>query len=1021
LLTDIEGSTGLWETSSRDMAVAVARHYELLDAAVAANRGVRPVEQGEGDSVVAAFSLASDALAAALDAQRALNREAWPVATPVRVRMAVHTGEAELRDRGNYFGPAVIRCARLRSLAHGGQVLVSAATADVVAGRLPEEAWLVDRGTQRLKDLSRPERVWELCHPELPGGFGPLRSLDRLPHNLPVQLTAFVGRTAELAELRVLLGSCRLLTLNGVGGCGKTRLALQLAGEVADQYGGGVWLVELAAVSEGARVPAAVATALGERDQAGDLVELLADRLGGEPVLVVLDNCEHLLGPVAALVDVLLRRCPALTVVATSREPLGVPGETGWRVPALSRPEPFEVVTADGLLRFDAVQLFVERAAHARPDFFLTVENAGAVAQICARLDGIPLALELAAARVRGLTVTALAAALDDRFRLLTGGARTVLERQRTLRASVDWSYELLGEAERALFCRLAVFAGSFDLDAAAAVAGPPLPPGDLLGLLLSLVDKSMVAPVDDSDRYRMLETLRQYGQARLADTGELAAVRDRHLDWAAALLLDARYYDRPVELVGVLAPAVDDLRSALDWALLRGDSDRCHRLGFMVGMWERSFGNAVAALSAVTQALALEGGDPRLVVRLRMGLATCEQEMGRQDPAGDAALVETARALGDDSILTECLMGAGFRAVARPGRAIGLLTEAADRADRAGPSGLLEQCQSLLATTRAYNGDWDEAERLAALIPGDPEVSVQAANRQLARCLACLSSGRFDQARDIAEELVATHRSQLMGQPRLLAQAQWLVVRIDLAQGRPTSAALDPLRAALDEARRLGFAWALNVGSALGEWSLAHGDVDAAIESLSAWRDQTADLQLYLEGAVISLARARLAAGEVEQARALLDHISEPLEHFPAQAIAQLHHLDAAIKRAEGDLVGAETFLHQILPTQHQRGWRPDLVHTLESLAGLAATRAAFVDCARGAGAAQALRDQMGYRLRWADQQAYYDAELAATRDTLGEDSFAQAWAEGLEMDEEAAVTYASTADGEGARTVPN
>jgi predicted ATPase len=405
-------------------------------------------------------------------------------------------------------------------------VLVSAATADLVADRLPQGARLVDRGAQRLKDLSRPERVWELCHPDVPGGFGPLRSLDQLPNNLPVQLTAFVGGAAELAELRALLASCRLLTLNGVGGCGKTRLALQLGAEVADQYGGGSWLVELAAVSEGERVPAAVATAWGERDLTGDVVEVLAGRLGGEPVLVILDNCEHLLGSVAALVDALLRRCPGLTVVATSREPLGVPGETGWRVPSLSLPARSGLVAPDVLGKCDAVRLFVERAAHARPDFSLTAENAMAVAQICERLDGIPLALELAAARVRGLAVEPLASALDDRFRLLTGGARTVLPRQRTLQASVDWSYELLGESERALFCRLAIFAGSFDLDAAAAVAsGPPLTPGDVLGLLLSLVDKSMVTPVEDSDRYRMLETLRQYGQAHLADTGELAAV----------------------------------------------------------------------------------------------------------------------------------------------------------------------------------------------------------------------------------------------------------------------------------------------------------------------------------------------------------------------------------------------------------------------------------------------------------------------------------------------------------------
>jgi predicted ATPase/class 3 adenylate cyclase len=1013
LLTDIEGSSRLWEASSSDMARAVARHYELLDQAVAAHGGVRPVDQGEGDSVVAAFSLASDAVAAALAAQRALSTEPWPAATPVRVRMAVHTGEAELRDGGNYFGTAVIRCARLRSLAYGGQVLVSAATADLVADRLPAGASLVDRGLQRLKDLSRPERVWELCHPDLPGGFGPLRSLDRLPHNLPVQLTAFVGRTAELAELRSLLGSGRLVTLNGVGGCGKTRLALQLAAEAADQYAGGVWLVELAAVSEPERVPAAVAIALGERDQASDLVELLADRLGGPPALVVLDNCEHLLGPVAALVDVLLRRCPALTVIATSREPLGVPGERGWRVPNLSRPERSEPATPDAILRYDAVRLFVARAADARADFALTIENAAAVAQICERLDGIPLALELAAARVRGLSVGALAAALDDRFRLLTGGARTVLARQRTLQASIDWSYELLGDTERALFCRLAIFAGSFDLDAAEAVAaGPPLPPGELLGLLLGLVDKSMVTPVEDGDRYRIFETLRQYGQARLADTSQLAAVRDRHLAWAAALFDPRDYPSGPME---TLAPVVDDLRNAFDWAMLRADNDRGHRLGHLVGNWDRFFGNPAAA-SIYAQALALEGGDPELVVLLGMGLAMCRYEMGRWDPAADAALIQTARALGDDYLLARCLMTVGYVTMPRPPLAIGPLTEATELAGGAGATALLEICWSTLASAHAYNGDWAEAERLAALVPpGDPGLSASARGVQLARWLACFSNGRFDEAREVQDTTVAAIRPRLIGgHPPAQALSQSLIVQIDWAQGRPTSPALDALRAALEEGRGRGLASALRSGWTPGAWALAHGDVDAAIESLAAWRDQTADQPMpIVEGAVLALGRAQLAIGLVEQARTLLEGINEPLEHLSAQVVAQLYHLDATIKRAEGDLAGAEALLQQILLTQHQRGWRPDLVHTLESLAGMAAAHAAFVVCARLAGAAQSLRDQMGYRLRWPDQQACYDADLAAAREALGDDAFYQAWAEGLQMDEEAAVAYTRRATG--------
>jgi hypothetical protein len=675
-------------------------------------------------------------------------------------------------------------------------------------------------------------------------------------------------------------------------------------------------------------------------------------------------------------------------------------------------------VVPDALDRYDAVRLFVDRAANARPDFGLTVENAGAVAQICERLDGIPLALELAAARIRGLTVGALAAALDDRFRLLTGGARTVLPRQRTLQASVDWSYDLLGEAERALFARLAIFAASFDLDAVAAVAsGATVQPGDVLGLLLSLVDKSMVTLVEDSDRYRLIETLRQYGQARLADTGELAAVRDRHLAWAAALWDPADYPF--AERAGPLTPVVDDLRSALAWALLREDGDRCHRLGYMVGTWERSFGNAAAGFWAFSQALAMKGGDPGLVLRLRMGLAICDWEMGRRDPAADAALIETARALGDDSLLAECLMGAGMRAVSRPGQAIGLLAEAADLAGRAGPTALLAQCRSVLAIARAYNGDWVEAERLAALVPGDLEVFQPAGNRQVARWLACFSTGRFDQAREVAEALVASLPSRLMGgTPYQQAASQHFFVRIDLAQGHPTSAALDSVRAALEEGRRRGFASALNAGWAPGAWALAHGDVDAAVESLSAWRNQTADLPLHPE-AVMTLARALLAAGRVDQARSLLDGINEPLELFSAQAVAQLRHLDAIIKRAEGDLASAEALLHQILPTQHHRGWRPDLVHTLESLAGMAAAHASFVDCARLAGAAQALRDQMGYRLRWADEQAYYDNDLAAARAALGDHRFVQAWADGLATDEEGAVAYASRARGEGARTV--
>ena len=382
LLTDVEASTRQWEAEPEAMAVAIARHYAVLDDAITAHNGVRPIEQGEGDSVVGAFARASDAVAAAVDAQRALCSEPWPDGIEVAVRMAVHTGEAELRDEGNYFGPTVIRCARLRAIGVGGQVLVSGATADLVSDRLPADAVLADLGLHRLKDLGRPEHVFEVRHPAIPLRDAPLRSLDNLPNNLPVQLTSFVGRASELAALRTQLDSTRLLSITGAGGCGKTRLAVQLAADVLDLYPGGTWVAELATVSDPDRVAATVASALGERELSGDLIEAIAIRVGSQPTLIVLDNCEHVLDAVATLVDSLLRRCESLTLIATSREPLGVPGETAWRVPSMPAPDPVQPPAVDSLSQFDAVRLFLERAVKVRPNFTLTADTAPAVAQI---------------------------------------------------------------------------------------------------------------------------------------------------------------------------------------------------------------------------------------------------------------------------------------------------------------------------------------------------------------------------------------------------------------------------------------------------------------------------------------------------------------------------------------------------------------------------------------------------------------------------------------------------------------
>jgi len=416
---------------------------------------VRP--RGEGNSRFCVFARATDAVVAAAAIQQALHAEPWPTATPLRVRMALHTGEADLRD-GDYYGSAVNRCARLRAIAHGGQALLSMATEELVRDGLPAGVTLHDLGEHRLSDLARPERVFQLLAPGLPDDFPPLRSLDALPHNLPVQLTSFVGRERELAAVRAALAAHRLVTLTGAGGCGKTRLGLQVAADALAAFADGAWFVDLAALADAALLPQAVLAALGLPEAPGrPPLAALADVLRRRALLLVLDNCEHLVEACARLADALLRACPRLRILATSREVLGVPGEATHRVPSLGVPDPgLTLAVAYGgsrdsggpalerLRRCEAVQCFVERALLVRPGFTLTAGNAPALAQVCRRLDGIPLALELAAARVRVLSVEQLAARLDDRFRLLTGGSRTALRRQQTLAAAIDWSYDLL-------------------------------------------------------------------------------------------------------------------------------------------------------------------------------------------------------------------------------------------------------------------------------------------------------------------------------------------------------------------------------------------------------------------------------------------------------------------------------------------------------------------------------------------------------------------------------------------------
>ncbi|HZT40750.1 MAG TPA: adenylate/guanylate cyclase domain-containing protein, partial [Chthonomonadaceae bacterium] len=537
LFTDIEGSTKLWEQHPEAMRSALARHDALLREAIEKHNGV--VFKTVGDAFCAAFATAGEALAAALAAQQALQNEDWAETGALRVRMALHTGTAEERE-GDYFGPPLNRVARLLAIGHGGQVLLSEVTQGLTSDALPSAASLQNLGEHRLRDLSRPETVFQLLHPDLPAKYPPLKSLDSpdLPNNLPLHITSFIGREQEMAEVKNLLAGTRLLTLVGLGGAGKTRLALAIGAEVLEEYPDGVWLVELAPLSEPGLVPPAVASTLNLQEEPGRaLLQTLTTALKCRRMLLVLDNCEHLLSACATFADTLLRACPQVKILATSREVLGIAGETVYRVPPLALPDPDRLPSIELLMQFEAVRLFLDRATAVSTAFSITSENASAVARLCCQLDGLPLAIELAAARVRAMPVEQVASRLDDRFRLLTGGSRTALPRQQTLRALIDWSYDLLDESEKCLLRRLSVFTGGWTLEAAEAVCGAD--GEDVLDLLTSLVDKSLVVYEEQGDqgRYRMLETVRQYGRERLADTDpEAASVGQLHAEYYLSL-----------------------------------------------------------------------------------------------------------------------------------------------------------------------------------------------------------------------------------------------------------------------------------------------------------------------------------------------------------------------------------------------------------------------------------------------------------------------------------------------------
>lgn len=1005
LLADVEGSTRLWETWPDRMAAAVARLDRTLDELVERHHGVRPIEQGEGDSFVIAFDRAGNAVACALDLQLA-------DLAPIRLRVGVHTGDVQLRDpaggEANYIGSAINRTGRLRDLAHGGQTVLSSATEAMVLDSLPNDAWLTDLGTYQLRDLPRPERVLQLSHPDLSNEFPPLRNLNPVAtQNLPVQLTSFIGRGEQLTEVRQGLGVGRLVTLTGAGGVGKTRLAVEVAASLADDLDAGVWFVDLAPITDPELVAITAARALGLPDQPGrSTTETLLGFVGNRQMLIVLDNCEHLLDATAALIKVLLDACTGLRLLVTSREPIGVSGEVTWRVPSLS-------------LSDEAIDLFVDRARLVRPDF-APADQAGTVAEICRRLDGVPLAIELAAARVRALSVDEIRTSLHDRFRLLTGTTRTAVRRQQTLRASVDWSHALLTESEKVLFRRLSVFIGGCDLTAVRAVAGgSDVERYQVLDQISLLVDKSLVIAesVGATTRYRLLETVRQYALEKLGESGEGDDVRARHRDHyltvAASLENPAAASDE--QQIERVEAEIDNLRAAFGWSLDGGDADTALRFASaLLPLWlvrgrihESLMGWFGAALGDADRA----GVTPAVEVRALADRALLHTWAIGVDSAswGDEA-VATARAIGDPALLARALTACGVMVAYGGQDGQQYFDEAMDLARPAGDKWTLAQILGWQTNVAFMRGDplairrfGQEGREVAAAV-GD-----RFTDRQCRNWLgwAQLVSGdllaAIDMLTDVENEAAASQDAMW-----------WTVSRhyLGLARAHQGNAGLarEILDAGMPILAEMGDLWTGNAHGVRAAAMLAAGEVGEADRlSMLCWEQLSAN-PIHQQMHVYLRAETALARGDVAEAQHWADE---------AVAVATGYHrvlsllTRARVAFAQGESESAERDAFAALSSAAELRALLCVPGIFVMLAMLALDAGRYPESARLFGAADALWQRIG-SVGFKTHQGEHDATVARLREAFGADEFDACWAEGAALSTEESIAYAQRGRGQ-------
>jgi predicted ATPase/class 3 adenylate cyclase/DNA-binding CsgD family transcriptional regulator len=1001
LLADVEGSTRLWQSQPQEMTAAIARLDRTVCEVIAAHQGVQPVEQGEGDSFVVAFARASDAVACALELQRA------PLA-PIRLRIGVHTGEVQLRNEGNYIGPTVNRTARLRDLAHGGQTVLSGTAEDLVFDRLPADAWLTDLGTHQLRDLLRRERVVQLCHPDLRNDFPPLRTGETVvAAHLPVQFTSFVGREAEMNDVQQILADNRVVTLTGAGGVGKTRLAVQVAAAIAGGFGGGVWYVDLAPITDPDLVAVAVIRALGLPDQQGSsTMNMLLRFVGDRRMLLVLDNCEHLLDACAALIVGLQGGCPAVTLIATSREPIGVAGEVGWRVPSLS-------------LADEAIELFADRARRVRSDFRLTDETVAAAAEICRRLDGVPLAIELAAARVRVLSLTEIRDGLHDRFRLLTGGARTAVRRQQTLRASVDWSHALLTEPERILFARLAVFMGGFDLDAAEAVAGgADVKRFQVLDLLTLLVDKSLVVAENPSGamRYRLLETVRQYALEKLGESGQADAVRTRHRDYYTALaaVLDAPTSTGHGQLLEQADIEIDNLRAAFTWSRENSEIGLASQLVSSLQELWLGRGRVLDGLAWFDAVLADQDARPGEVAPTVRAAVLADRAMldafmgATSDMEQVLEALAIAREVDDPALLLRALTACGCIAVYDPDVARPYFAEAIGLARSTGDEWRLSQILSWQAVGAVMVGD-----PIAVRAVAEEGREVADANGYGHASRGCRWSLGVAQGMDgdpvgaIAKlsEVIAyadAAHDRYWGCNALFMQALMLAYHGDL------NAARGAATAAVAAAADLGgfFPGLAYVG--LTAATLAAGDVAAADEAITAGLPYLGIQPKQAAIWIAYAAQAAMARGDLAAARRLADDAVARTSGFHLSLALTTR---AGVAIAQGEPEQADRDAHEALSAAASTGAYGATSETLECLAALAVGAGSQLEAARLFGAADAVRKRGGFvRFKIFD---VFEFPIAALRDAMGEKDFESAWAEGAALSTEEAVAYAQRGRG--------